>query len=708
MQTQSTTQAPQNGPTDEQLLSEVRDGQLDSFGILYERYVAMARAIAYRHTSNSTLSEDIVSEAFVRVLQALKNGKGPRAFMGGYLATTIANLAAEQGLIAQRETPSETEYLEAMGSLDESVLRLHESDELISAFTGLPERWQTVLWMTEVEDKKPREVALTMNLSANAVSALATRARESLREGFLRAHQATPKTPECAQYSPHLSSMVRGSLTKKRSEALRTHLSVCSHCTAEYLTLAGINKAMRIWVFPVLAGLTPLVTDSSKVLLPFLTGGAALGGAAATGAASGGGLFAGVRSVGRWNPGSQALAGAAAVVTAVGAVAGGLALVNNNQSGSAVISADSQLQAPSASPSAPLQEAVTDALVDAPQPAATGLSADTFREVLAPVSGSADVDLGAVANADAQPVADSQLPLLVDVLPALAETVQDLVSQVAEEASNPPAPAQPSLLALATQSSSDASVQPDPQPSTQAPLLPDADPSDPVILDPVTPSSDPSEPAPLEPSLDPTAPSPEPSPDPTDEPSPEPTVEPSPEPTVEPSDPSTDPTVPNPDSPSPDPVDPSPEPEPTESTDPADPSVEPTDPALPSPEPSDSAEPTDPTEPSPEPSDSTEPSPEPSPSEPVEESTNPTPPATPDPKDWVGSPEYYEFMAQVPWDQIGFQAEGNLMCILTYQSEEGFEGFGTYIPQVIVDSPYAYYLLESYFGIGPIYRMTCY
>ena len=141
MQSHNTAQPATGGPTDELLLSDVRDGKLDSFGVLYERYVSMARAIAYKHTSNNTLSEDIVSEAFVRVLQALKNGKGPRTFMGGYLATTVAHLAAENGLFAQKEVPSEEEHLESMGSLDEAVLKLHESDELISAFTGLPELW---------------------------------------------------------------------------------------------------------------------------------------------------------------------------------------------------------------------------------------------------------------------------------------------------------------------------------------------------------------------------------------------------------------------------------------------------------------------------------------------------------------------------------------------------------------------------------------
>ena len=639
MQSHNTAQPATGGPTDELLLSDVREGKLDSFGVLYERYVSMARAIAYKHTSNNTLSEDIVSEAFVRVLQALKNGKGPRTFMGGYLATTIAHLAAENGLIAQKEVPSEEEHLESMGSLDETVLKLHESDELISAFTGLPERWQTVLWMTEVEDKKPREVAQIMNFSANAVSALATRARESLREGFLRAHQNAPKTDECAQYSPHLSSMVRGSLTKKRSEALRLHLAVCSYCTSEYLTLAGINKSMRVWVFPVLAGLVPVITDGSKVLLPFLAG-STVGGTTGTQ----GGFFTGSGSE-RWTPGSQALAGAAAVMTAIGAVAGGMALANNSFAGSsAVISADSQLQIPEVQTR---QEAsgINDSLVNEPQNVSTGMTADTLRSSVAAngpssAQGSNGDSGGASANSLANAVASENSatqPLAAASSDGSSASTNRAAGSAVSSASAP----------AASENVTASLTEPV---SAQVPLAPV--PEAPAVL------SQPEAPA-------------------------EPVT---PEVPVEPVDPV-------------DPVEPEQPVDPVDSEQPVDPvePVEPVEPEVP-------VEPVDPLEPK-------------SPVDPVV----PADPVDPDagipeirgPLDWVGTPEYYEFIANTPWDTIGHPVGDNRMCIITslVTDSEGAEfpsGFGTYLPPTVIDSPYATYVLESYFGISRIQDITCY
>jgi DNA-directed RNA polymerase specialized sigma24 family protein len=42
----------------------------------------------------------------------------------------------------------------------------------------LPERWQAVLWHTEIEGSRPAEVASLLGLTANGVAALGYRARE--------------------------------------------------------------------------------------------------------------------------------------------------------------------------------------------------------------------------------------------------------------------------------------------------------------------------------------------------------------------------------------------------------------------------------------------------------------------------------------------------------------------------------------------------
>ena len=52
---------------DRAVLGRIADGQLHALDELYERYKTMAYSIAYRITSDATLAEDVVQEAFLGV-----------------------------------------------------------------------------------------------------------------------------------------------------------------------------------------------------------------------------------------------------------------------------------------------------------------------------------------------------------------------------------------------------------------------------------------------------------------------------------------------------------------------------------------------------------------------------------------------------------------------------------------------------------------
>ena len=52
---------------DRQVLVELSEGRLDALEALYDRYRAMAYAIALRITADPTLAEDVVQDAFLGV-----------------------------------------------------------------------------------------------------------------------------------------------------------------------------------------------------------------------------------------------------------------------------------------------------------------------------------------------------------------------------------------------------------------------------------------------------------------------------------------------------------------------------------------------------------------------------------------------------------------------------------------------------------------
>lgn len=65
------------GVSDADLILGVRNGNRESEAQLFKRHKQLALAVAYRHTDIPSEAEDVVSEAFLRVFDALRRGLGP-------------------------------------------------------------------------------------------------------------------------------------------------------------------------------------------------------------------------------------------------------------------------------------------------------------------------------------------------------------------------------------------------------------------------------------------------------------------------------------------------------------------------------------------------------------------------------------------------------------------------------------------------------
>src|SRR6478672_3227360 len=263
---------------DAELISAVRAGDVDAYGALFERHVEAARRLARQLVSGPDV-DDLVSEAFSKVLGVLQRGGGPDLAFRAYLLTAVRRLHVDR--IRQQQRLHTTDDLAAFDPgvpFHDTAVEGFESTAAARAFASLPERWQTVLWHTEVEGQKPAEVAPLLGMSANSVSALAYRAREGLRQAFLSMHAQATGDDACAWTHEHLGAHIRGGLSRRDAARVERHLEECRPCTALYLELTEVNSHL------------------AEVLAPLLLGGAAvayLGGAGGAGAAAAqGGLLA--------------------------------------------------------------------------------------------------------------------------------------------------------------------------------------------------------------------------------------------------------------------------------------------------------------------------------------------------------------------------------------------------------------------------------
>jgi DNA-directed RNA polymerase specialized sigma24 family protein len=168
-----------NELTEEQLVALTRDGHLDAYGILYARHTIRAVKLA-RYLGAGADADDVAAEAFMAVLGAIRNGRGPRDSFVGYLLTAVRHELWRRAKVEARTFPVEVVHDVAVfdaGSESADAARLRE------AYASLLPRHRKLLWQMEVEGLRPRELA-GPGLSANGVSAAGLRARAALRQAF--------------------------------------------------------------------------------------------------------------------------------------------------------------------------------------------------------------------------------------------------------------------------------------------------------------------------------------------------------------------------------------------------------------------------------------------------------------------------------------------------------------------------------------------
>ncbi|UKA50644.1 sigma-70 family RNA polymerase sigma factor [Arthrobacter sp. FW305-123] len=241
---------------DGQLIELVRSGDMSAFDGLYERHVQVASKVARRNVDNQSDAEDVVAEAFQSVLQSLVSGKGPDTFFRAYLLSTVSRLSHQRNRKAGRVLPSGDDSVldQTLADVDPAI-GAFESHTVAKAFRALPERWQAVLWYLDVERMKPAAVAPILGLSANAVSALALRAREGLRRQYLQFHVADQADSRCSEYASKLGNYIRGGVSSATERRIREHLDGCAACTAALAELRDVQGTMRAVLLPLVTGI---------------------------------------------------------------------------------------------------------------------------------------------------------------------------------------------------------------------------------------------------------------------------------------------------------------------------------------------------------------------------------------------------------------------------------------------------------------------
>lgn len=423
---------------DAELVEATRRGDRDAYAELWRRHAPSARTVAVSHSSLD--ADDLVAEAFTRVFDAIRAGGGPNGAFRPYLFTTLRNTAASWGR-AKRETALDTlEQVEDPSTSETAALESLDRSTTARAFRALPTRWQEVLWYCEVERMSPAQVAPLLGMSANGTAALAYRAREGLRQEWIRAHlRDAADEPECRWTIDRLGTYTRGRLRTRDTAKLESHLDTCARCAIVAAEAREVGSRLALVLLPLAAGIGAATAYSAWLQQGLPVAHVAMGATGAAGAAAG--------TVGT----SAATAGSASASTslaAVGAAGGTLALAAATVAAIVVMPTlvESPADAPLAAAAAPAVEQERPvatperaplpppAVPDVPAPAPSPLPVVPFAEVSAVVPAivaptAPTVVVGPVA---APPVDDAAQPPLVASVDTAGGLVTPIVSGTAE------------------------------------------------------------------------------------------------------------------------------------------------------------------------------------------------------------------------------------------------------------------------------------
>jgi len=171
---------------EERLLDGARELDLNILAEIHDCYYeSIYRYVQYR-IGDSQTAEDAASEVFVRLLNALNNGKAPQSSLRGWLFGTASHIVNDHYRARYRGGDEDLERHETLPAHDAAdpemvVQRVLAHAELRTALADLTDDQQQVVTLRFGQGLSHREVAQLMEKTEGAVKLLQLRALRSLR-----------------------------------------------------------------------------------------------------------------------------------------------------------------------------------------------------------------------------------------------------------------------------------------------------------------------------------------------------------------------------------------------------------------------------------------------------------------------------------------------------------------------------------------------
>jgi RNA polymerase sigma-70 factor, ECF subfamily len=171
---------------DEAVLEQVKQGDLEAFGTLYERYVSRIYNYVYYRTRNSHDAEDLTARVFYRAMRRISQYQDRGLPISAWLYRIAHNLVANWHRDRSRRAEIPLDEGSPIVFLQEhpesALLDNEERDNLFQVIQQLPADRQQLLILKFVEHMSNAEIGQIMGRTEGAVKSLYHRTLLALRD----------------------------------------------------------------------------------------------------------------------------------------------------------------------------------------------------------------------------------------------------------------------------------------------------------------------------------------------------------------------------------------------------------------------------------------------------------------------------------------------------------------------------------------------
>jgi RNA polymerase sigma-70 factor (ECF subfamily) len=173
--------------SDNAIMIQVRDGNLDRLGLLFQRYKRPLYGFFHGLTRDGELSEDLVQNTFLRILRYrhLFRGDGDFRTWMFHIARNVNNDQFRKNKM--KWTEDVEQWQDKLGSAEDKQhdLERAEHEQLLQrAMDRLPEDKREILLLSKYQEKKYKEIGEILGCSEGAVKVKVFRALQELKVAY--------------------------------------------------------------------------------------------------------------------------------------------------------------------------------------------------------------------------------------------------------------------------------------------------------------------------------------------------------------------------------------------------------------------------------------------------------------------------------------------------------------------------------------------